>query len=101
MPYISHFGTKEQIEKFIPRMMAGTCIGAIGMTEPGAGRWGLISSWCLLEFMIGNAIARHNGAFFIIHVIVYVAFLLSPFMNQYSPFSICMCSAVLKGSFAS
>ncbi|XP_048728474.1 long-chain specific acyl-CoA dehydrogenase, mitochondrial-like isoform X2 [Ostrea edulis] len=37
MPYISHYGTKEQIEKFIPRMTAGTCIGAIGMTEPGAG----------------------------------------------------------------
>lgn len=37
MPYISHFGTKEQIEKFIPAMTAGTCIGAIGMTEPGAG----------------------------------------------------------------
>lgn len=38
MPYISHYGTKEQIEKFIPRMVAGTCIGAIAMTEPGAGR---------------------------------------------------------------
>lgn len=37
MPYISHYGTKEQIEKFIPRMVAGTCIGAIAMTEPGAG----------------------------------------------------------------
>ncbi|KAL8618484.1 hypothetical protein ACOMHN_049901 [Nucella lapillus] len=37
MPYITHYGTREQIEKFIPRMVAGTCIGAIGMTEPGAG----------------------------------------------------------------
>ncbi|PVD35962.1 hypothetical protein C0Q70_02931 [Pomacea canaliculata] len=37
MPYITHIGTKEQIEKFIPRMTAGTCIGAIAMTEPGAG----------------------------------------------------------------
>ena len=37
MPYITHYGTKEQIEKFIPRMTAGTCIGAIAMTEPGAG----------------------------------------------------------------
>ncbi|XP_064617696.1 long-chain specific acyl-CoA dehydrogenase, mitochondrial-like [Liolophura sinensis] len=37
MPYISHYGTKEQIERFIPRLTAGTCIGAIAMTEPGAG----------------------------------------------------------------
>ncbi|XP_070174399.1 long-chain specific acyl-CoA dehydrogenase, mitochondrial-like [Littorina saxatilis] len=37
MPYITHYGTKEQIEKFIPRMVAGTCIGAIAMSEPGAG----------------------------------------------------------------
>lgn len=41
MPYITHYGTKEQIEKFIPRMVAGTCIGAIAMTEPGAGRLAL------------------------------------------------------------
>ena len=38
MPYISHFGTPEQIEKYIPNMTAGKCIGAIAMTEPGAGR---------------------------------------------------------------
>ncbi|GFR68591.1 long-chain specific acyl-CoA dehydrogenase, mitochondrial [Elysia marginata] len=37
MPYISHYGTKEQIDKFLPAMTAGKCIGAIGMTEPGAG----------------------------------------------------------------
>lgn len=37
MPYISHYGTPEQIEKFIPKMTAGKCIGAIAMTEPGAG----------------------------------------------------------------
>ncbi|XP_060594603.1 long-chain specific acyl-CoA dehydrogenase, mitochondrial-like [Ruditapes philippinarum] len=37
MPYISHYGTREQIEKFIPAMTAGKCIGAIAMTEPGAG----------------------------------------------------------------
>ena len=39
MPYISHFGTPEQIEKYIPKMTAGKCIGAIAMTEPGAGRY--------------------------------------------------------------
>ncbi|KAI8778426.1 long-chain specific acyl-CoA dehydrogenase mitochondrial [Biomphalaria glabrata] len=37
MPYISHYGNKEQIEKFLPKMTAGQCIGAIAMTEPGAG----------------------------------------------------------------
>ncbi|XP_029930459.1 long-chain specific acyl-CoA dehydrogenase, mitochondrial-like [Myripristis murdjan] len=37
MPYISNYGTKEQIDRFIPQMVAGKCIGAIAMTEPGAG----------------------------------------------------------------
>lgn len=37
IPYLIHFGSKEQIQKFIPRMMEGTCISAIAMTEPGAG----------------------------------------------------------------
>jgi len=37
MPYITHYGSKEQIEKFIPDMTAGKKIGAIAMTEPGAG----------------------------------------------------------------
>lgn len=40
MPYISNYGSKEQIERFIPEMTAGRCIGAIAMTEPGAGRSG-------------------------------------------------------------
>lgn len=37
MPYITSYGTKEQIEKYIPDMLAGRKIGAIAMTEPGAG----------------------------------------------------------------
>uniref|UniRef100_A0A4W3J4X8 Acyl-CoA dehydrogenase long chain n=1 Tax=Callorhinchus milii TaxID=7868 RepID=A0A4W3J4X8_CALMI len=37
MPYITHYGSKEQIEHYIPQMVAGKCIGAIAMTEPGAG----------------------------------------------------------------
>jgi long-chain-acyl-CoA dehydrogenase len=37
MPYITHYGTKDQIDKFIPDMVAGTKIGAIAMSEPGAG----------------------------------------------------------------
>ena len=39
MPYITHIGTQEQKEKYIAPMMAGKVIGAIAMTEPGAGRW--------------------------------------------------------------
>lgn len=38
MPYITHYGTQEQIDKYIPDMVAGRKIGAIAMTEPGAGR---------------------------------------------------------------
>ncbi|XP_002126870.2 long-chain specific acyl-CoA dehydrogenase, mitochondrial-like isoform X1 [Ciona intestinalis] len=37
MPYITKYGTPEQIEKYIPDMTAGKKIGAIAMTEPGAG----------------------------------------------------------------
>jgi len=36
-PYILHLGTEEQKQKYLPRMASGECIGAIGMTEPGAG----------------------------------------------------------------
>ena len=39
LPYIEHFGSPEQQKKFIPDMIAGKKIGAIAMTEPGAGRW--------------------------------------------------------------
>ena len=36
-PYILHLGTEAQKRKYLPRMASGECIGAIGMTEPGAG----------------------------------------------------------------
>ena len=36
-PYIWHLGTEEQKQHYLPRMVAGECIGAIGMSEPGAG----------------------------------------------------------------
>ncbi len=36
-PYIVHYGTEEQKQKYLPAMCAGDCIGAIAMTEPGAG----------------------------------------------------------------
>ncbi|XP_062860455.1 long-chain specific acyl-CoA dehydrogenase, mitochondrial [Trichomycterus rosablanca] len=37
MPYISHYGSQAQIERLLPQMVAGKCIGAIAMSEPGAG----------------------------------------------------------------
>jgi acyl-CoA dehydrogenase len=37
MPYILHYGNQEVQEKYIPKMIAGEYIGAIAMTEPGAG----------------------------------------------------------------
>uniref|UniRef100_A0AAY4BU11 Long-chain specific acyl-CoA dehydrogenase, mitochondrial n=1 Tax=Denticeps clupeoides TaxID=299321 RepID=A0AAY4BU11_9TELE len=37
MPYITHYGSEAQIKRYIPDMVAGKCIGAIAMTEPGAG----------------------------------------------------------------
>ncbi len=36
-PYILHYGSEEQKLKYLPRMASGECIGAIAMTEPGAG----------------------------------------------------------------
>lgn len=37
MPYIANFGTEEQKRKYLPPMVRGELIGAIGMTEPQAG----------------------------------------------------------------
>jgi len=37
IPYILHFGTEHALEKYIPKMIAGEYIGAVAMTEPGAG----------------------------------------------------------------
>lgn len=37
MPYILHFGTEEVMNKYIPKMISGDYIGAVAMTEPGAG----------------------------------------------------------------
>ncbi len=36
-PYILHYGSEEQKKKWLPRMATGELIGAIAMTEPGAG----------------------------------------------------------------
>ena len=36
-PYIQHIGTEEQKQYWLPKMVSGEAVGAIGMTEPGAG----------------------------------------------------------------
>lgn len=36
-PYIEHFGTDEQKSTWLPRMVSGEVLGALAMTEPGAG----------------------------------------------------------------
>jgi alkylation response protein AidB-like acyl-CoA dehydrogenase len=36
-PYIATFGSEEQKRFWLPRMVRGEAIGALGMTEPGAG----------------------------------------------------------------
>ena len=36
-PYILHLGTEEQKQHWLPKMASGAAIGAIAMTEPGAG----------------------------------------------------------------
>jgi acyl-CoA dehydrogenase len=36
-PYIQHFGTEEQKSHWLPKMVSGEAVGALAMTEPGAG----------------------------------------------------------------
>jgi len=36
-PYILHYGSEEQKQRWLPRMATGELIGAIAMAEPGAG----------------------------------------------------------------
>ncbi|WAF87030.1 acyl-CoA dehydrogenase family protein [Metapseudomonas otitidis] len=36
-PYILHYGSEEQKEKYLPRLVSGELVTAIAMTEPGAG----------------------------------------------------------------
>ncbi|MFO7550689.1 MAG: acyl-CoA dehydrogenase family protein [Haliea sp.] len=36
-PYLSRHGTEEQKQQWLPRMVSGDAVGALAMTEPGAG----------------------------------------------------------------
>ena len=37
MPYVHHFGTDDQVNRYAKKMRDGEIIGAIAMTEPHAG----------------------------------------------------------------
>ncbi len=37
VPYIVHMGTQEQKQKWLPKMATGEVLGALAMTDPGAG----------------------------------------------------------------
>jgi len=37
MPYFAHLGTKEQKDYYMPKLVSGEMVSAIGMTEPDAG----------------------------------------------------------------
>ncbi len=37
MPYILNLGTEQQKEQWLPKMITGDAVGALAMTEPGAG----------------------------------------------------------------
>ncbi len=52
-PYILAYGTEEQKHRYLPRMAKGEIIGAIAMTEPGAGSD--------LQGVRTTALARGNG----------------------------------------
>ena len=36
-PYVAHLGNDEQKQQWLPKMVSGEAVGAIAMTEPGAG----------------------------------------------------------------
>jgi acyl-CoA dehydrogenase len=36
-PYVWHYGSEEQKQRVLPKMLSGEYVGAIAMTEPGAG----------------------------------------------------------------
>nr|KAF6495757.1 hypothetical protein HJG63_010144 [Rousettus aegyptiacus] len=55
MPYIANYGSEEQIKHFIPQMASGKCIGAIAMTEPGAGSFHLFFNYSDLQGVRTNA----------------------------------------------
>jgi acyl-CoA dehydrogenase len=52
-PYILHYGTEEQKQRWLPRLATGELVGAIAMTEPGTGSD--------LQGVRTSAVKRGNG----------------------------------------
>jgi len=59
VPYILNYGTEEQKERFLPKMVSGECIGAIAMTEPGAGSD--------LQGVRTNAVLSDDGSHYVLN----------------------------------
>ena len=55
-PYIGHYGTPEQKAEVLPRMATGEWVGAVAMTEPGAGS----------DLQAIRTTARRDGADYIV-----------------------------------
>jgi long-chain-acyl-CoA dehydrogenase len=56
-PYITNYGTEEQKERMLPKLVSGEWIGALGMTEPSAGS----------DFANIKTVAKEDGDDYIIN----------------------------------
>ena len=56
-PYLVRYGTEEQKERLLPKLVSGEFIGALGMTEPSAGS----------DFANIKTVAKKDGDDFIIN----------------------------------
>jgi acyl-CoA dehydrogenase len=56
-PYVLHYGSEEQKRRWLPRLATGEFVGAIAMTEPGAGS----------DLQGVRATARRNGNHYVIN----------------------------------
>jgi alkylation response protein AidB-like acyl-CoA dehydrogenase len=54
-PYLLHYGTEEQKQRFLPRLASGEMVGAIAMSEPAAGSD--------LQGIRSTAIAQADGSY--------------------------------------
>ena len=86
-PYLVHYGTEEQKQEWLPKMVTGDAITAIAMTEPGAGSD--------LQGMRTNAVKvklffflsqRRNVDFFLLNFLTFFLFVFLLFLLL-SPFS--------------
>jgi alkylation response protein AidB-like acyl-CoA dehydrogenase len=55
--YLLNRGTEEQKQKYLPKMVSGDCVGAVAMTEPGAGS----------DLQSVQTTARKNGGDYLIN----------------------------------